>query len=322
MKTTFKVKTVLSRLFGTISPKITVTGTPNPKTFVFATTSQRIPRSVVSQISQHGSVSDVHQITDQSVAVTFFQNQVGEQSVRDDIRDEMLTLISQTVPAAIEIDFPIDKPKKLFDLNSPAGRVNKVISDRILPGINADGGDIELVELTDDGVAVVRLMGSCNGCPSSDATLQDAVKRTLLHFCPDDVKDVRQTPSETPSIDSKDVIPAILNQGVDLPSVISHRHVGEELTAPLTGNDFPIVSLFSREVNEKLINRVKFASTVHIPKNSSAGIDVSVTCGDCGTKKRLEDVDRLLNDAKQKVQAVDRVAIIICPACAVVVKEA
>lgn len=314
--------TLLSlRRFSSIAPKITISGTPNPKTFLYAAGKLHIPRAVVKQIAQHESVSDVHQINENSVAVTFFQHQATVQSIREEVRDELLGLIMQSSPSAIEIDIPAERPRKTFDANTPEGRVDRVIRDRILPGVNADGGDIELIELTDDGVAVVKLMGSCNGCPSSDATLKDAIKRTLLHFCPEDVKDVRQATSEVPYIDSQDVVPTILSQGMDLPSVISHFHVGQELSTPLISEEYPIVSLFARQVDEKLINRVKFASTVNIPSNSSSGIDVLVTCGDCGTKKRLEDVDRLVSDAKQKSASVNRVAIIVCPACAVIVKE-
>ena len=312
---------IFSRQLSTTRSKITVSGTPNPTTFLFASSSLRIPRSVVSQIAQHGSVSDVHQINENSVAVTFFKSQAAIQSIREEVRDEMLDLIMQSSPSIVEIDIPSPLPRKVFDPNTAAGRVDQVIRDRILPGVNADGGDIELVELTNEGVAVVKLMGSCNGCPSSDATLKDAIQRTLLHFCSEEVKAVRQLLPDTPSIDSRDVLPAILSKEMDLPSVITHYHVGQEIESPLTGKDFPIVSLFAREVDEKLVSRVKFASTVHIPIDSTSGIDVSVTCGDCGAKKRLEDVDRLVNDAKKRVPEVDRVGIIICPACAVIVKQ-
>lgn len=265
-------------------------------------------------------MSDIHQITDASIAVTFFQAESVIPSVREDVRNELIDLLEQS-PTAIDLDIPTERERPTFDPDTPAGRVDSVISERIRPGVNSDGGDVELVELTDDGVAIVRMMGSCNGCPSSAATLKGAIEKTLLFFCGDVVKEVRQAPSETQTIASEDVLAAISTEGMNLPSVISHHHVGQPLEARFNGKDFPVVSLFARQVDEKLINRVKFASTVTIPKNASSGIDVWVTCGDCGAKKRLEDVDRLIQDAKERVPDVDRVAIIICPACAVVVKE-
>ena len=309
------------RAFVSRAAPIGIAETPNPKTFVYSVSHRTIPRSVVSQLSQHGSISDIHQINETSIAVTFFQSESLIPSVREEVKSEMSDLLSNSDPSGIEIEIPAEKERTVFDPNSAAGRVDAVISERIRPGVNADGGDIELVELTDDGIAVVKLMGSCNGCPSSDATLKNAIERTLLHFCANEVTAVRQAPSDASTIDSGDVLSAMTTAGMDLPSVISHTHIGQPLDTPFNGKDFPVVSLFARNVDEKLINRVKFASTVTIPKGAKSAMDVWVTCGDCGAKKRLEDVDRLIREAKERVAEVDRVAIIICPACAVVVKE-
>lgn len=69
----------------------------------------------------------------------------------------------------------------------PAGdtyrRVADII-DRIRPAIQADGGDIELVEVTDEGVVRVRLHGACVGCPSSSITLQMGIERNLKEKVP------------------------------------------------------------------------------------------------------------------------------------------
>ncbi len=50
---------------------------------------------------------------------------------------------------------------------------------KIAPTLQADGGGIELVEVTDDGVVKVRLTGACGGCPMSQMTLSQVVERTL-----------------------------------------------------------------------------------------------------------------------------------------------
>lgn len=301
--------------------RISVENTPNPKTFVYSA-HRAIPRSVVSQISQHGSISDVHQITESSIAVTFFQSEAVLASVRDEVRSELVDLLT-SASTVVEVDIPVANTRPTFDPDTPAGRVDAVITERIRPGVNADGGDVHLVELTDDGIAIVRMMGSCNGCPSSDATLKNAIEKTLLFFCADDVKEVRQAPSDSPVIDSGDVLSEITaSAGVDLPSVISHIHVGQPLDKPFNGIDFPVVSLFAKKIDAKMISRVKFTSTVTIPKNSKSSMDVWVTCTDCSAKKRLEDVDQLVRDARERDSKVDRVAVIICPACAVVVREA
>jgi Fe-S cluster biogenesis protein NfuA len=250
------------------------------------------------------------------LSVTFFQNEASNASTRDSIKSELLELLDS--PVGIEIDIPKAKERKTFGPDTPAGRVDKVISERIRPGVNSDGGDVELVELTPEGIAVVRLMGACNGCPSSDATLKNAIEKTLLHFCADDVKEVRQAQPET--LD-EDFIAAQSTSGMALPSVISHNHHGLPLDKPLTTVEYPIVSLFAKQLDQKVLNRVKFASTVHIPKNSSASIDVWVQCADCGVKKRLEDVNQLVADAQAKSPTINSVGVVICPACAVIVTE-
>jgi len=62
-------------------------------------------------------------------------------------------------------------------------RVADIIG-RIRPAIQADGGDIELVEVTDEGVVRVRLHGACVGCPSSSITLQMGIERNLKEKVP------------------------------------------------------------------------------------------------------------------------------------------
>jgi len=49
----------------------------------------------------------------------------------------------------------------------------------IRPSLQADGGDIEFVDVDDDGVVTVELQGHCHGCPMSQLTLANAVERTL-----------------------------------------------------------------------------------------------------------------------------------------------
>ncbi|MEW5705826.1 MAG: NifU family protein [Actinomycetota bacterium] len=56
---------------------------------------------------------------------------------------------------------------------------------RIRPGLQADGGDIELVDVTDDGVVQVRLQGACAGCPMSQMTLTNYVEQTLKEMVPE-----------------------------------------------------------------------------------------------------------------------------------------
>ncbi|WP_300160751.1 NifU family protein [Solidesulfovibrio sp.] len=55
---------------------------------------------------------------------------------------------------------------------------------KIRPSLQADGGDVELVEVTDGGIVRVRLTGACKGCPMSQMTLKSGVERILKQEVP------------------------------------------------------------------------------------------------------------------------------------------
>ena len=63
------------------------------------------------------------------------------------------------------------------------GEVNKAL-DSIRPFLQADNGDIELVDITEDGIVRVRLTGACDVCPLSVITLRAGIERSLLRQVP------------------------------------------------------------------------------------------------------------------------------------------
>jgi Fe-S cluster biogenesis protein NfuA len=65
----------------------------------------------------------------------------------------------------------------------------QAVIDEIRPDLQADGGDIELVDVTTDGVVKVKLQGACRGCPGAAMTLKMGVERLLKQKIPE-VKEV------------------------------------------------------------------------------------------------------------------------------------
>ena len=63
-------------------------------------------------------------------------------------------------------------------------RVQAIIEE-IRPRLQADGGDIELVDVEEGGVVKVRLKGACAGCPGAQMTLQFGVQRLLQEQVPE-----------------------------------------------------------------------------------------------------------------------------------------
>jgi Fe-S cluster biogenesis protein NfuA len=55
----------------------------------------------------------------------------------------------------------------------------KKVLDTIRPALQADGGDVELVEVTAEGLVKVKLVGACGHCPMSTMTLKMGIERTL-----------------------------------------------------------------------------------------------------------------------------------------------
>ncbi|MCX5832322.1 MAG: NifU family protein [Deltaproteobacteria bacterium] len=66
--------------------------------------------------------------------------------------------------------------------------VQKAIN-KIRPNLQMDGGDVELVDITDDGVVKVKLLGACGGCPMSQMTLKMGIEKHLKQEVPQ-VKEV------------------------------------------------------------------------------------------------------------------------------------
>ena len=56
--------------------------------------------------------------------------------------------------------------------------------DIIRPALQRDGGDVELVEVTDEGVVKVKLVGACGHCPMSTMTLKMGIEKTLKDKIP------------------------------------------------------------------------------------------------------------------------------------------
>ena len=57
--------------------------------------------------------------------------------------------------------------------------------DKIRPALQRDGGDIELVEVEENGIVKVRLTGACGGCPMSQMTLKQGVERIVKQLVPE-----------------------------------------------------------------------------------------------------------------------------------------
>jgi Fe-S cluster biogenesis protein NfuA len=57
--------------------------------------------------------------------------------------------------------------------------------NKVRPSLQADGGDVQLIDVDDNGVVKVKLQGSCAGCPMSQMTLKMGIEKTLKQNVPE-----------------------------------------------------------------------------------------------------------------------------------------
>jgi len=93
------------------------------------------------------------------------------QAILDDVRGRAATAAPAAAAAAV------DAPKPLTNLQKIT-RIQQVIEAELRPGLQADGGDMELVDIDGDRV-VVKLKGACAGCPGAQTTLKRWVEARL-----------------------------------------------------------------------------------------------------------------------------------------------
>ncbi len=79
---------------------------------------------------------------------------------------------------------PMNSAEHDPEASSLTTRVTGVL-ELMRPSIKEDGGDIELVSVSDEGLVTIRFLGACIGCPSSSHTLHQGIERLLKERVPE-----------------------------------------------------------------------------------------------------------------------------------------
>lgn len=61
----------------------------------------------------------------------------------------------------------------------------KNVIEQIRPYLQADGGDVEYIDLTDDNIVNIRLLGMCGNCPHSQMTLKNGIEAAVIRALPE-----------------------------------------------------------------------------------------------------------------------------------------
>ena len=72
-------------------------------------------------------------------------------------------------------------------MENPAETKNKIqlVLEHIRPYLQKDGGDVELVNVTDEGIVEVKLIGACDTCAMRTMTLRAGIERAIMHEVPE-----------------------------------------------------------------------------------------------------------------------------------------
>ena len=84
----------------------------------------------------------------------------------------------------MSVDISVNEGLEQKEQSTLKGKVERSLKS-VRPYLQADGGDVELVDVSDEGIVFVRLAGACRGCPGAQMTLQMGVERILKEQVPE-----------------------------------------------------------------------------------------------------------------------------------------
>ncbi|NLS43830.1 iron-sulfur cluster biogenesis protein NfuA [BEV proteobacterium] len=106
------------------------------------------------------------------------------------LEDAEIDFVTDQFGSQLTLKAPNAKMRKVGDDAPLMERVEYVLQSQINPQLAGHGGRIMLIEITDDGLAILQFDGGCNGCSMVDYTLKEGIEKELLEKFPE-LKGVR-----------------------------------------------------------------------------------------------------------------------------------
>jgi Fe/S biogenesis protein NfuA len=100
------------------------------------------------------------------------------------LEDALVDYAKDRMGGQLTIKAPNSKMPQISDDSPIEDRINYVLYNEINPALAAHGGEVSLVEVTEDNFVVLQFGGGCQGCGMVDATLKGGVEKTLLEQLP------------------------------------------------------------------------------------------------------------------------------------------
>ena len=105
--------------------------------------------------------------------------------------DAEIDFVTDQLGSQLTLKAPNAKMRKVADDAPLIERVEYVLQSQINPQLASHGGRVSLMEITEDGYAILQFGGGCNGCSMIDVTLKDGIEKELLNLFPEELKGVK-----------------------------------------------------------------------------------------------------------------------------------
>ncbi|WGO83685.1 Fe-S biogenesis protein NfuA [Arsenophonus apicola] len=107
------------------------------------------------------------------------------------LEEAEIDFVTDQLGSQLTLKAPNAKMRKVADDAPLIERVEYVIQSQINPQLAGHGGKVSLMEITDDGYAILQFGGGCNGCSMVDITLKEGIEKQFLNMFPDELKGVK-----------------------------------------------------------------------------------------------------------------------------------
>ena len=107
------------------------------------------------------------------------------------LEEATIDFVSDQMGSQLTLKAPNAKMRKV-DADAPLiERIEYVIHTQVNPSLAGHGGKVTLLEITDDGYAILQFGGGCNGCSMIDVTLKEGIEKQFLDLFPGEITGVR-----------------------------------------------------------------------------------------------------------------------------------
>ncbi|MCG3722657.1 Fe-S biogenesis protein NfuA [Vibrio cincinnatiensis] len=117
--------------------------------------------------------------TDTEIAFSGFAAYVDELSLPF-LEEAEIDFVTDKMGSQLTLKAPNAKMRKVADDAPLMARVEYAIQTQVNPQLAGHGGHVSLIDITDDGIALVQFGGGCNGCSMVDVTLKEGIEKELL----------------------------------------------------------------------------------------------------------------------------------------------